>query len=123
MFVVTCFWVVVVKNGSSLLDHWTLKSTIYLKNELMKWGDFLHADTNLGKLNVNIIIIGWVCSKIGEPFSSRDSKIRCISQMMWWIEQTDEWFLHADSDGIILGLITNLLCPWQLLGVHCSCTC
>ena len=25
---------------------------LYFKNELMKWADFLHADTNLGKLKV-----------------------------------------------------------------------
>ena len=29
MFLVSCFWIVVVKNGSSLLDHGTLKSAIY----------------------------------------------------------------------------------------------
>ena len=28
MFVVTCFWVVVVKNGHSLLDYGTLKSAV-----------------------------------------------------------------------------------------------
>ena len=28
MFVVTCFWVVVVKNGRELLDHGTLKSAV-----------------------------------------------------------------------------------------------
>ena len=25
----------------------------------MKWADFLHADTNFGKLNINLVIIGW----------------------------------------------------------------
>ena len=30
MFVVTCFWVVVAKNGCSPLDHGTLKSAIYI---------------------------------------------------------------------------------------------
>ena len=30
IFVVTCFWVVVVKNGPSLLDHATLESAIYI---------------------------------------------------------------------------------------------
>ena len=33
-------------------------------NELI----FLHADTNLGKLNVNLIIIGWTWSEMGETF-------------------------------------------------------
>ena len=35
MLAVSCFWVVVVKNGCSLLDHGT-----HVKNELMKWADF-----------------------------------------------------------------------------------
>ena len=35
---------------------------------MMKGTDFLHADTNLGKLGVNSIIIGWICSKVGETF-------------------------------------------------------
>ena len=30
MFIVTCFWVVVVKNGCSLLNHGTLKSAIHI---------------------------------------------------------------------------------------------
>ena len=42
----------------------------------MKGGcDFLHSDTNLGKLSLNLIIIGWVCSKMGETLGSWDSKI------------------------------------------------
>ena len=47
MFVVTCFWMIVVKNGCSLLDHRTRKCAIYRKNELMKLAEILHADTNL----------------------------------------------------------------------------
>ena len=48
MFVVTYFWVDVVKNGHGLLDHGTLKSAVSQEseNELT----FLHVDTNLGKL-------------------------------------------------------------------------
>ena len=29
-----------------------LKNLLYLKNELLKWANFLHADTNLEKLEV-----------------------------------------------------------------------
>ena len=36
MFVVTCFWLVVVKNGYDLLDHGTLKSAVSQESELMK---------------------------------------------------------------------------------------
>ena len=32
----------------------------------MKWDNFLHADTNLGKLKVTLIIIGRARSKIDE---------------------------------------------------------
>ena len=31
---------------------------IYLKNILMKWADFLYADTNLGTANVKLKTIG-----------------------------------------------------------------
>ena len=93
---------------------------IYLNNELMKWADFLNAVTNLGKLNVNLIIIGSVSSKMGGPFRSWDCKIRCISQMIWKSTRLIEWFLHADSNWIIFGLTANLLisltfagCPLQ----------
>ena len=36
MFVVTYFWVAVVKNGHGLLDHGTLKSAVSQENELIK---------------------------------------------------------------------------------------
>ena len=32
----------------------------------MEWPIFLHANTNLGKVNVNLIIIWWVCSKMDD---------------------------------------------------------
>ena len=35
MFVVTYFWVAVVKNGRGLLDHGTLKSTVSQESELI----------------------------------------------------------------------------------------
>ena len=39
---------------------------LYLKKEVMNWADIWHADTNLGKLKVLLIIIGWAWSKISE---------------------------------------------------------
>ena len=36
MFVVTCFWVVVVRNGCDLLDHPSLKSAVSQESELIK---------------------------------------------------------------------------------------
>ena len=35
-FVVTCFWVVVAKNGRGLLDHGTLKSAVSQESELIR---------------------------------------------------------------------------------------
>ena len=49
---------VVVKNERGLFGLGTLKSA-HLKNELMKLADFLHTNTNSGKLIVTLIIIGW----------------------------------------------------------------
>ena len=49
MFVVTYFWVAVVKNWHSLLDHKTLKSGASQESELIQLIFFL-VDTNLGKL-------------------------------------------------------------------------
>ena len=46
-----------VKNGCDFLGLGTLKSAVYYKDQLMKWADFLYADTNLGKLKVTLIII------------------------------------------------------------------
>ena len=43
------FFVVVVKNGCGLLILETLKSAVYYKEKLIKWADFLYADTNLTK--------------------------------------------------------------------------
>ena len=41
---------------------------IYPENKLMKWAEFLHADTNLGMLNVSLIIIGWGHPKMAKIF-------------------------------------------------------
>ena len=55
------------------------------------------------KANVNLVIIRWTWSKM---FSYKvyviwDSKIRCISHIIW---------LSKQIDSIIIGLTTNLLC-------------
>ena len=54
-----------------------MKLIVDLKNELMNWADFLHADTNLWKLKVTLMITGWVWSKMGKTL-----KIVWLSQMM-----------------------------------------
>ena len=87
MFVVTCFLVVVVKNGSSLSDYGTLKSAIYISR--MNWWNeliFLYADSNLGKLNVNLIIIRWICSKYGWDILDHGTLKSGISHK--WLDQS-----------------------------------
>ena len=41
---------------------------IYPENKLIKLAEFLHADTNLGMLNVSLIIIGWGHPKMAKIF-------------------------------------------------------
>ena len=42
MFVVTFFWVAVVKNGRGLLNHGPLKSDVSQESELIKWTGFFY---------------------------------------------------------------------------------
>ena len=81
----------------------------------MKWAEFLHADTNLGKPNVNLIIIGWACLKMGESFKIIWDCI--ISASYKWFDKSSrliECFLHGDSDWIILGLTRSALCIFDI---------
>ena len=56
---------VVVRNGHGLLVLGTLKSAVS-QEWIDEIADFLHADSNLGKLKVTLIIIGWAWSKMSE---------------------------------------------------------
>ena len=71
MFVVTYFWVTVVKNGHGLLDHRTLKSAVSQKSELIKWTDFFACWCKFRKANINLVIFGWAWSKMGIKFRSQ----------------------------------------------------
>ena len=42
-----------------------LQNWLYLKNELMKWTDFLHDDANSGKQKVISMIFEWAWSEMG----------------------------------------------------------
>ena len=53
------YWVGVVKNEHDLWGHGNLKLLYYLKSDWVNCADFLHADTDLGKLKVNSIVRGW----------------------------------------------------------------
>ena len=70
MFVATCFWMAVVKNGCGLLDQETLKSAVSQESELIKWADFFACWYKVRKTNVNVVIIGWAWSKMGIKFRS-----------------------------------------------------
>ena len=74
---------------------------MYLRNELMKWADFFHADTNLGKLRVTLVIIGWVKNEWG---LIEHGTLKLGVSHKWFDELSilTEWFLHADINGIIL---------------------
>ena len=48
-----------------------------------------------------------------------------LSQVYLTIDLIDsrliEWFLHADTGGIIFDLTTNLFCIFDMFEDHCSC--
>ena len=69
----------------------------------MEWADFSYADTNLGNLNVNLLVIEWVCSKMGGTFW-----IISGASHKWFDElsRLTEWFLHDD----ILPCILDICC-------------
>ena len=78
----------------------------------MKWADLLHADTDLGKPEVTLIIIGWVWSKMGDRYMVIDNGTLISSVSHKWFNEMSrliEWFLHVDSDAIAFGLMANLL--------------
>ena len=69
---------------------------LYLKNDLIKWADLLHADTNLGKLNVNLTIIGGYTQKWVRLFRSYGTLMSGASHI--WFDESSrliEWFLQA----------------------------
>ena len=70
-----------------------------------------HGDTNLGRLKITLIIIGWVWSKLGETFLDHET-LKSGVFPKWFGEWSRliEWYLDVDSDGIIFGLIANILC-------------
>ena len=84
----------------------------------MKWADFLHVDKNLGKLNVDLIIIGWVCLKMGKTFQINGT-LKSGAPHKWFDESSRliQWFLHCDKDRIIFVLTTSLLCIFNICWV------
>ena len=84
MFVVTCFSVVVVKKGRRSLDHRTMKSAVSQENELIKWADFFACWYKFSKANVNLIIVGWVWSKMGKTFRSYGT-LKSGASHIWYV--------------------------------------
>ena len=117
IFVVTHFWMAVVKNGHGLLDHGTLKSAVSQESELIKWTDFFACWYKFRKANVNLIIIGWAWSKMGsyKVWIVWDSKTRCISHIVWLIKEID-W------PPIYSVYLTLAGCPLQLYLIRMFCS-
>ena len=86
----------------------------------MEGADFLHADTNLGKIKVTLMSIGWAWSKIDHL--TLDSGV----SHTWFdkLSRLIDWFLHPDSDVVVFGLTANVLCIFNIwiLWDHSSCT-
>ena len=116
MFVVSCFWVDVVKNGLGLLDHRTLKLAISQESELIKWTVFLARWYTFRKANANLVIIGWAWPKMGKTFRLYIVVQNQLHLTYDLINQAD-WFNNVSFDH------QSTLYLWHLLGVHCSCTC
>ena len=59
----------------------------------MKWPEFLHADTNLGKLNVYLIIVGWVCSKMAKTFwiMGLKNQVYVTQDLMNWADWLNDF--------------------------------
>ena len=92
-----------------------LENVFYLKNELMKWADFLHVDTNLEKIIVTLIIIWWALVKNGwDLIDHRTLKLGLFHKWCDELSRLIERFVHVDSDGIIFGLMTNLFCIFDI---------
>ena len=94
MFVVTCFLVIVVKNGRGLLDHETMKSAVSQEIELIKRADFFACWYKFRKANVNLIIIGWTWSKMGQTVRSYKT-LKSSSSHIWFDQSRRliQWFL------------------------------
>ena len=80
----------------------------------MERADSFHADTNLGKLRVTLKKNEWGLVDHGT--------LKLVVSHKWCdnLSILIEWFLHADSDGIIFGLMASpiyfVLYLWHLNG-------
>ena len=80
----------------------------------MNWANILNADTNLGKLNVNLRII-----MVNRRRDSLDYGTLTLGVSHNWFDELSkliEWFFHADSDWIF-DLMANLLCIFDIFWV------
>ena len=51
-----------------------------LKNELMKWGDFVHADISSWKFKVTLKKFWWAWQEMGMAFSGHETRTSALSQ-------------------------------------------
>ena len=80
------------KNGHGLLGLGTLKSAV-LQKESVNWADFLHADTNLWKLKVTLIIIEWVWSKMSKALKIVGllNQVHLTNDLMNWADWLNDF--------------------------------
>ena len=56
----------------------------------MKWADFLHADINLLKLKITLVIIGWVWSEMGKALRLLN-QVYLTNDLMNWTDQLNDF--------------------------------
>ena len=82
----------------------------------MKWANFLHADTNIGKLKATLIIIWWVWSKMGKALLIMGllSQVYITIDLMNWADWSNDLYMLVVVEGIIFGLTANLLSMFNI---------
>ena len=108
------FWVVMVKNGRSILGLWTLKSAVFQEwvDEmgwfLACWYKFRKVKSCFYNYWVDMVKNRWGIADYGTHKSGVSHN---------WFDELSrliEWCLLADSDGIVFVLMANLLCIFDI---------
>ena len=112
-----------VKNWCGLLNHGTLKFTKF-KTELMKLADFFACWYKLSEVKSHVANYWKDMVKNRQGLLDHGTLKSSVSHK--WFDQLSrliDWFLHGDSNGMILGWSVNLLSIFniQMLVIHCSC--
>ena len=87
------FFVGMVKNGFGHSRQVT-QNWLYLKDDLMRWTDFVHVDANAGKLKITFMIFGWCGQKWVYAGSQEWTyELSWIFERQWFFEWCSNfWF-------------------------------